>query len=68
MRIGPDSPSWYCCTEWPVRKTALPHAETLVSSGCALADCSRSPMRPPQPDAAPSGASDCQNDCWSLCE
>ena len=25
-------------------------------------------MRPPQPEVAPSGDSDCQTDCWSLCE
>ena len=25
-------------------------------------------MRPPQPEVAPSGRSDCHTDCWSLCE
>jgi hypothetical protein len=25
-------------------------------------------MRPPQPEAAPSGADDCHTDSWSLCE
>ena len=31
-------------------------------------EASRSPMRPPQPYMAPSGADACQTDCWSLCE
>jgi hypothetical protein len=34
----------------------------------ALLDSTRSPMRPPQPVGEPSGADDCQTDCWSLCE
>ena len=33
-----------------------------------MPDSNRSPVRPPQPDTAPSGEDDCHTDCWSLCE
>src|SRR6185436_847320 len=33
-----------------------------------LLDNAMSPSRPPQPTVAPSLPSDCQIDCWSLCE
>ena len=44
----------------PVRNTALPAGLMQVRVAVPLPDCSRSPMRPPQPDAAPSGEDACQ--------
>src|SRR4051794_16293172 len=61
--------SWYWMIDWPDRKTALPATETAVKSVLEpLALASMSPIRPPQPFCAPSMASACQVDCWSLCE
>src|SRR5512143_1551712 len=48
--------------------TALPDTLTQVKVALPLPAIRRSPMRPPQPEVAPSGDDDCQNDCWSLCE
>src|SRR5450432_2090689 len=65
---GPDVETWYCTAVLPERKTALPETLTHVKVALPLPATNRSPMRPPQPEAAPSGACDCQTDCWSLCE
>ncbi len=46
----------------------MPETLTQVKVALPLPATKRSPMRPPQPDAAPSGDCDCQYDCWSLCE
>jgi len=46
----------------------LPEAEMQVKVLWPFIEASRSPMRPPQPTRAPSGACACQVDCWSLCE
>jgi len=66
--VGPSAPIWNCVMVWPARNTALPVAETAVNTGWALAAISTSPMRPPQPERAPSGDRLCQVDAWSLCE
>ena len=68
MRIAPLVLTWYCWIDSPASHTALPAAEIEVNTGLPLLDASRSPMRPPQPRVAPSGASACQVFCWSLCE
>ncbi len=68
MRMAPPVPTWYCFTASPASQTALPAAETEVKTGRAFIDASMSPMRPPQPRVAPSGAIACQVFCWSLCE
>ena len=60
--------TWYCTAELPDMKTALPDTFTHVNVELPLPDSKMSPMRPPQPDSAPSGADACQVDCWSLCE
>ncbi len=60
--------TWYCTALWPERYTALPATLMQVNVLLPLPAANRSPMRPPQPEVAPSGESDCQNDCWSLCE
>ena len=65
---GPAVETWCCTAVLPERKTALPDTLTQVNVALLLPASNRSPMRPPQPDAAPSGADDCQTDCWSLCE
>ena len=65
---GPDVETWYCTADLPDRKTALPETLTQVKVALPLPATNRSPMRPPQPDDAPSGDDDCQTDCWSLCE
>jgi hypothetical protein len=52
----------------PLMNTALPLTLTQVKVAWPLDDRNRSPMRPPQPEVAPSGNEDCQTDCWSLCE
>ena len=46
----------------------MPDTLTQVNVAVPLPAIIRSPMRPPQPDVAPSGADDCHTDCWSLCE
>ncbi len=61
-------PTWNCAICVPDNHTALPAVDMLVKVALPLPDASRSPIRPPQPDCAPSAASDCQTDCWSLCE
>src|SRR5574341_1596058 len=48
--------------------TALPETLTQVKVALPLPAMNKSPMRPPQPEVAPSAPEDCQNDCWSLCE
>ena len=68
MRMAPLLPTWYCWIESPASHTALPAAEIEVNTGRAFIDASMSPMRPPQPRVAPSGASACQVLAWSLCE
>ena len=65
---GPDVDTWYCTAVFPERKTALPDTLTQVKVAFPFPDTKRSPILPPQPDAAPSGADDCQTDCWSLWE
>ena len=64
----PLAVTWYCTALCPDRYTALPAALTQVKVALPLPAANRSPMRPPQPDVEPSGADDCQTDCWSLCE
>src|SRR5450830_737854 len=59
---------WYCTAEAPDMKTALPDTFTHVKVALPLPLSNRSPMRPPQPDKAPSGIDDCHTDCWSLWE
>jgi hypothetical protein len=69
MRTAPPVETWYWIACRPASQTALPEAEMLVKIAFApLPASSRSPMRPPHPVTAPSGASACQIDCWSLCE
>ena len=65
---APPEPTWYCTADWPDMNTALPETLTQVNVARALLDRNRSPMRPPQPEVAPSGSDDCHTDCWSLCE
>ena len=65
---GPRGDTWYCTAERPDTNTALPDTLTQVNVALPLPAANRSPMRPPQPDVAPSGADDCHTDCWSLCE
>ena len=60
---GPVVETWYCTALLPERKTALPETLTQVNAALPLPATKRSPIRPPQPDAAPSGADDCQTDC-----
>ena len=52
--------TWYCTAFLPARYTALPDAPMLVKVALPLPDANRSPMRPPQPEVAPSGEDDCQ--------
>src|SRR5258705_1528921 len=65
---GPLGETWYCTAVWPDRNTALLDTLTQVKVALPLPASNKSPMRPPQPEVAPSGADDCQTDCWSLWE
>ena len=46
----------------------MPETFTQVKVALPLLAANRSPMRPPQPEVAPSTADDCHTDCWSLGE
>jgi hypothetical protein len=58
--IGPLVLTEYWIAVLPVRNTALPLALTQVSVAVPLPLWNRSPMRPPQPELAPSGLDACQ--------
>ena len=68
IATDPVGDTWYCTAVLPAMNTALPETLTQVKVAFPLPATKRSPMRPPQPDVAPSGDDDCQTDCWSLCE
>src|SRR5688572_20729123 len=69
MRIAPLGLTWYCSASRPETNTALLLAEMQVSWAFdGLLESAMSPSRPPQPLVEPSLPSDCQTDCWSLCE
>ena len=68
MATAPAVLTWYCTASRPLMNTALPLAFTQVKVVRPLLDRNKSPMRPPQPEVAPSGFELCQTDCWSLCE
>ena len=53
--IGPPVPIEYCSACLPVRYTALPLALMQVSVAVPLPLWNTSPIRPPQPEVAPSG-------------
>src|ERR1044072_1487053 len=60
---GPVEVTAYWAAARPERKTLLPDALMQVRVAVPLPDWRRSPMRPPQPDVAPSGFDACQKLC-----
>ena len=65
---APPVLTWYCSAVSPDRKTALPATEMQVNSELVFWFSEMSPISPPQPTVEPAGESDCQVDCWSMCE
>ena len=53
--IGPEVVTEYCTAALPVRNTALPLTFMQVVVAVPLPAWNRSPIRPPQPEVAPSG-------------
>ena len=68
IATAPAVDTWYWTACCPAMKTALPDALMQLKLALALLARNWSPMRPPQPEVAPSGLAACHTLCWSLCE